>query len=61
MRRAIIFTLFAILCLLSCSEKTYIQISGFAQGGTYTVKCAVTGSANAIGNELKAGIDSVLP
>lgn len=60
MRRTLIFTLIATLCLLSCSKKTYIQISGFAQGGTYTVKCSVAGNANAAGNELKTGIDSIL-
>ncbi|MBQ0096135.1 MAG: FAD:protein FMN transferase [Bacteroidales bacterium] len=60
MRKNIIYTIIAAFCLISCSQKTYIQISGFAQGGTYTVKCAVQGNANVVGNELRTGIDSIL-
>ena len=60
MRRTVIFLLAALSFLLSCKRNTYIQISGFAQGGTYTVKCAVSGNAYAAGEELKQGIDSIL-
>lgn len=60
MRKIHILTLAAAFCLLSCTRNSYIRISGFAQGGTYTVKCAVKGEVNAVGNELREGIDSIL-
>lgn len=60
MRRFHILALAAAFCLLSCTGRTYIRISGFAQGGTYTVKCAVSGDAAAIGEGLSEGIDSIL-
>ena len=55
------YLLIATLALaVSCAQKThYIAISGYAQGGTYTVKVNMQGVA-ASPEELREGIDSIL-
>jgi len=55
------FRLFILLLLVSVScsrELKYIQITGYAQGGTYSVKAAVRFSQNPA--TIKAEIDSIL-
>lgn len=51
--------LFAALATFStsCSQKEYVTLSGFAQGGTWTVKCS-EGDMDA--KALNAGLDSIL-
>lgn len=48
----------------SCTRGRYVQISGYAQGGTYTVKCSIPSSSastvESIASSLKNGIDSIL-
>ena len=40
------FLIILVLLLVSCQERDrYIQVSGYAQGGTYTVKCHLNGTA----------------
>ena len=55
---------FAVMILASCgSRDTYVSITGFAQGGTYTVKLNLSGPEGRISipaDKIKAGIDSVL-
>ena len=56
--------LFAALVLSSCGSKdNYVSITGFAQGGTYTVKINLTGREGRVpypAERVKDGIDSVL-
>ena len=48
------------LCGLSCApERGYTQISGYAQGGTYSVKLNLKGVKTSI-EEIHAGVDSIL-
>lgn len=53
--------LLAAACAVSCNRDTYVQITGYAQGGTYSVKCKVPGRYGSTWvNSAKKGIDSVL-
>ena len=50
----------AFLCLCGCGQKnTYVAISGYAQGGVYSVKANLKG-AKITPEALKTGIDSLL-
>lgn len=54
-------TLLALMLLLSvcaCSTDRYVTIEGFAQGGTYSVKCSLSGTA--MRQDVKDAVDSVL-
>lgn len=55
-------TLFAaILGLCACQQHNYVQISGYAQGGTYSVKCSIPkGSRSNWAAVTKGKIDSIL-
>lgn len=63
-RRVVFSALLLSAVFCSCSERDrYIAITGFAQGGTYSVKVnlkGTSGPARAVGKELQAGIDSIL-
>lgn len=49
------------LALLCSCQQQYVRISGFAQGGTYSVSCKTPGRpSDAWLNSTKAGIDSIL-
>lgn len=54
----------AVAALSACTRERYVQISGYAQGGTYTVKCGIpsrtAADAGSIASSLKNGIDSIL-
>lgn len=41
--KAICLTIFASLCISSCNSDKYVSFSGYAQGGTYTVKANLKG------------------
>ena len=60
----IISAILTAFIFLSCSERdSYIAISGYAQGGTYTVKLNLKGvkpGLKAKPEKIKAGIDSLL-
>ena len=55
---------FAVMIIASCSSReSYVSITGFAQGGTYTVKLNLVGPEGRVSmpaDRIKAGIDSVL-
>ena len=59
MRKCVILA--AMLLLLSCSggRDRYVQVSGYAQGGTYTVKLNVKGVSVDI-DEIRDSIDAIL-
>lgn len=57
------FFFIVILLVVSCQRDKYIQISGYAQGGTYTVKLNLRGDNGILDigkEELKYKIDSIL-
>ncbi|MBO4843719.1 MAG: FAD:protein FMN transferase [Bacteroidales bacterium] len=58
MKRGFFLLITALLCL-SCSRDRYIAVSGYAQGGTYTVKLNLKGveTSPAV---IQASIDSIL-
>lgn len=60
----VLLTMISLLVLPSCSGRDeYIAITGFAQGGTYSVKLNLNGADGKVKEspqELKAGIDSIL-
>ena len=59
MRKTLAFLLFAAL-LLSCSERDhYIRVSGYAQGGTYSVTCNLRG-VHIAPTEIHDSIESIL-
>jgi thiamine biosynthesis lipoprotein len=51
-------TLLLLLSVCACSTDRYVTIEGFAQGGTYSVKCSLSSRINR--QEVKDAIDSVL-
>lgn len=51
--------LFAVLILASCRQAGYVTISGYAQGGTYSVKLNMDGVALSE-QEICEGVDSIL-
>ncbi len=55
----LIFAAAALLCISSCEKRNYVAITGFAQGGTYTVKIGLAG-VDTPPTAIKAGIDSIL-
>lgn len=57
---AIFFFSSAILACTACNRSTYVQITGYAQGGTYMVKCMLDRKQIKDAGEIKAGIDSIL-
>nr|MCR5003382.1 FAD:protein FMN transferase [Bacteroidales bacterium] len=59
--RTILFSVaLTILALTSCEEKSkYVVISGYAQGGIYSVKANLDG-VKISPEELKAGLDSLV-
>ncbi len=57
--RAAVLCIAAALSLNSCADYGYVQISGYAQGGTYTVKADLGGTGRKP-EEVKAAVDSVL-
>lgn len=66
MKRAHVCIITAILCLVSCrNDQQYIAMTGFAQGGTWTVKCKVpqhvsSSYSRSWGEDTRRGIDSIL-
>lgn len=58
MLRRLTFAFTVLLCLAGCRDGRFVRIEGFAQGGTYTVKCRIQHNQDA--TALKNGIDSVL-
>ena len=55
-----IVLLASLVLLASCArESRYIAVTGYAQGGTYTVKINMKG-VDATPEELRAGVDSIL-
>lgn len=59
MRKSILLILSTLVLASACKQHSeYIQISGYAQGGTYRVVCPVESISRA--QELKDGIDSIL-
>ena len=63
LKKFIIATAIFSLCLISCRQESgYIAISGYAQGGTYTVKLNLDGDNGRIRTspeEIKTAIDSI--
>lgn len=61
MKRSLIATFALIACLCACNRPEYVQISGYAQGGTYSVKCKLPAHSPARwASEAKTAIDSIL-
>ena len=64
MKRQILIAAIACIATAACTlQDRYIAITGYAQGGTYSVKLNMKGSGGMIDarpEEVKAGIDSVL-
>ena len=58
--RRILISAIAALFLTGCAGEQYIMLQGFAQGGTYEVKCKVGDASARQAAYLKEGIDSVL-
>lgn len=58
MRKSTLAILSALTIISACKQNDYVQISGYAQGGTYRVVCPVESISRA--QELKNGIDSIL-
>lgn len=60
---AALLPFFAVLHLNSCSKGGYIAVTGYAQGGVYSVKLSLDGSQGRVRltpEEIKSGIDSVI-
>ena len=55
-QRLLLFLLLLSVC--SCSTDRYVTFDGFAQGGTYSVKCSLSTRVNR--QEVKDAVDSVL-
>lgn len=60
LKKAISALAAALFVLASCNNGAYIQITGYAQGGTYTVKCRLDSRRIADAEILKSGMDSLL-
>lgn len=61
MKKHISAIIFSLLLLTGCQEQYYIQIKGFAQGGTYSIKCKLPKGENGIwGARTKGAVDSIL-
>ena len=63
MKHSIIFSTLLLVCILAgCRQGRYVTFSGYAQGGTYTVKADLTGvttSARTIQHTIDALLDSI--
>jgi len=60
MKKALIFIFLLVLLLFSCTENSnYIQISGYAQGGTYSVKIDIS-DVSVSPESISSSIDSIL-
>lgn len=61
MKQTIFPILGAILCLCACNRTEYVKITGYAQGGTYSVKCSIPKNAGrGWPAAAKDSIDSIL-
>ena len=53
-----LLSLLMLLSVCSCSMDRYVNIQGFAQGGTYSIKCSLPSTV--LSQEVKDAVDSVL-
>ena len=53
-----LLSLLMLLSVCSCSMDRYVTIQGFAQGGTYSIKCSLPSTV--LSQEVKDAVDSVL-
>lgn len=61
MKKALIVILAAVAVLSSCSRKEYARITGYAQGGTYSIKCSIpAGASMSWPQQAKDSIDAIL-
>lgn len=53
--------LLSLILLVSCNRKDYVRITGYAQGGVYTVKCSIPkGASYKWAAQAKDSIDTIL-
>ncbi len=61
MKKALIPLLFCIIALASCQSSQYVRITGYAQGGTYSIKCRIpSGAQSTWPSQAKDSIDQIL-
>ncbi|MBO7370884.1 MAG: FAD:protein FMN transferase, partial [Bacteroidales bacterium] len=53
-----LLSLLLLLSVCSCSMDRYVNIQGFAQGGTYSIKCSLPSTV--LSQEVKDSVDSAL-
>lgn len=60
-KRIIAVTCLGAILLCSCSRKDYVRITGYAQGGTYSIKCSIPNGKGARWvQQVKDSVDHVL-
>ena len=58
-RRVLFVLMTLVICLSSCRKPGYVTFSGYAQGGTYTVKINMEG-VDMSPEDIRSGVDSIL-